>query len=85
MTLKDRESQEEMTLFHPAKKTARVRFSRKEKELVYSKKRTPVTLVAAEPDFKQFFRQDSTYLQGYINGYDPRLDLTPVLFICQMN
>ena len=74
MTLKDRESQEEMTLSFTLQKDGTCKIQQKgEEELVYSKERTPVTLVAAEPDFKQFFRQDSTYLQGYINGYDPRL------------
>ena len=74
MTLKDRESQEEMTLSFTPQKDGTCKIQQKgAEELVYSKERTPITQVAAEPDFKQFFRQDSTYLQGYINGYDPRL------------
>ena len=74
MTLKDRESQEEMTLSFTPQKDGTCKVQQKgAEELVYSKERTPITQVAAEPDFKQFFRQDSTYLQGYINGYDPRL------------
>ena len=60
MTLKDRESQEEMTLSFTPQKTARKIQQKGAEELVYSKERTPITQVAAEPDFKQFFRQDST-------------------------
>lgn len=74
MTLKDKQSHHEVTLsFTPQKDgTCKIQ-SKGAEESMYSKERTPVTFVAAEADFQQFFHQDSTYLQGYIDGYDPRL------------
>lgn len=74
MTLKDKQSHQELTLTFTPQKDGTCKIQRKgAEELVYSKERTPVTLVDAEDDFQQFFHQDSTYLQGYIDGYDPRL------------
>lgn len=74
MTLKDKQSHQEVTLTFTPQKDGTCKIQRKgAEELVYSKERTPVTHVAAEADFQQFFHQDSTYLQGYIDGYDPRL------------
>lgn len=74
MTLKDKQSHQEVVLTFTPQKDGTCKIQRKgAEELVYSKERTPVTLVDAEDDFQQFFHQDSTYLQGYIDGYDPRL------------
>lgn len=74
MTLKEKQSHQEVTLAFTPQKDGTCKIQRKGGEIfVYSKERTPVTFVAAETDFQQFFRQDSTYLQGYIDGYDPRL------------
>ena len=51
MTLKDRESQEEMTLSFTPQKDGTCKIQQKgAEELVYSKERTPITQVAAEPD-----------------------------------
>lgn len=74
MTLKDKQSHQELTITFTPQKDGTCKIQRKgAEELVYTKERTPVTLVDAEADFQQFFHQDSTYLQGYIDGYDPRL------------
>ena len=74
MALKDKQSHEEITLSFTPQKDGTCKIQQKgTEEIVYSKERTPVTLVNAEDDFQQFFRQDSAYLQGYIDGYDPRL------------
>lgn len=74
MALKDKQSHEEIALSFTPQKDGTCKIQQKgTEEIVYSKERTPVTLVNAENDFQQFFRQDSAYLQGYIDGYDPRL------------
>ena len=74
MALKDKQSHEEIALSFTPQKDGTCKIQQKgTEEIVYSKERTPVTLVNAEDDFQQFFRQDSAYLQGYIDGYDPRL------------
>ena len=74
MALKDKQSHEEIALSFTPQKDGTCKIQQKgTEEIVYSKERTPVTLVNVEDDFQQFFRQDSAYLQGYIDGYDPRL------------
>ena len=40
---------------------------------LFTRQKSPVFGCIAEKDFTQFFRKDTAYLQGYINGYDPRL------------
>lgn len=42
-------------------------------EYEYTQQSTPKKAVASEKDFQQFFHNDTTYIQGYIDGYDPRL------------
>lgn len=73
-TVRDRQTGQRLTLtFAPQKDGTCKIHSEGSQEAVYSKERTPVTQVAAEDDFQQFFRPDSACLQGYIDGYDPRL------------
>ena len=53
MTLKDRESQEEMTLSFTLQKDGTCKIQQKgEEELVYSKERTPVTLISSNSSAK---------------------------------
>lgn len=74
LTLKNKQNHQIVTLSFTLQKDGTAKIQRKgAEELVCSKERTPVTLVSAEADFQQFFHPDSAYLQGYINGYDPRL------------
>lgn len=40
---------------------------------LYTKQKSAIQACTAEKDFTQFFRKDTSYIQGYINGYDPRL------------
>ena len=42
-------------------------------ECLYTRQKSNLTTVAVEPDFKDFFHKDTAYIQGYIDGYDPRL------------
>lgn len=42
-------------------------------EYTRQKNTADINLIIPEKDFKPFFREDSTCIQGYINGYDPRL------------
>ena len=42
-------------------------------EYLYTKQKSKHKAIAADPDFKDFFRQDTAFFQGYIEGYDPRL------------
>ena len=44
-------------------------------EFMYTKQHNTSSAVAAEPDFKDFFRKDTAYIQGFIDGYDLRLGL----------
>lgn len=39
----------------------------------YTRQCSPIKAMAPDEDFQQFFRRDTTYLQGYIDGYDRRL------------
>lgn len=39
---------------------------------LYTKQKNPIQSFAPEADYQPFFRRDTTYLQGYIDGYDPR-------------
>lgn len=40
----------------------------------YTRQKNAEIGITAEDDFKEFFRKDTAYLQGYIDGYDPRLE-----------
>lgn len=42
-------------------------------ESSYTKKRADIQTIAPDAGYQQFFRRDTAYLQGYIDGYDPRL------------
>lgn len=44
-----------------------------ENEYLYTRQKSNQKAITAEPDFKDFFRQDTAFFQGYIEGYDPRL------------
>lgn len=41
-------------------------------ESLYTKKRADIQAIAPDAGFQNFFRKDTAYLQGYIDGYDPR-------------
>ncbi|MDD3036300.1 thioredoxin-like domain-containing protein [Bacteroides sp.] len=42
-------------------------------EYEYTQQSIPAKAAASKKDFQQFFHSDTTYIQGYIDGYDPRL------------
>lgn len=42
-------------------------------ESLYTKRRGDIQTIAPDAGFQQFFRRDTACLQGYIDGYDPRL------------
>lgn len=42
-------------------------------EGLYTKQKSPAKAITSDAGFQNFFRRDTTYLQGYIDGYDPRL------------
>ncbi len=74
LTVKDKQTGETTTLLLTPQKngTCKIRTD-KATEQVYSRQRMPAKTIAAEADFQQFFRTDTACLQGYIDGYDPRL------------
>lgn len=74
LTVKDKKNNELATLsFAPQKDgTCKIQSNGSE-ETLCTRQRTPATVIAPELDFQDFFRRDSACLQGYINGYDPRL------------
>lgn len=43
------------------------------KAKTYTQQKSPMKAMAPDAGFEQFLRRDTAYLQGYINGYDPRL------------
>lgn len=43
------------------------------KAKVYTQQKSPMKAMAPDAGFQQFLRRDTAHLQGYINGYDPRL------------
>lgn len=42
-------------------------------ELLYTRQKGAISILEPDNGFQQFFQKDTTYLQGYIDGYDPRL------------
>lgn len=44
-----------------------------EKKLRYVRQDNPTEAITPEADFSTFFRKDTAFLQGYIDGYDPCL------------
>ena len=42
-------------------------------ELLYTRQKGAISTIEPDNGFQQFFHKDTTYLQGYIDGYDPRL------------
>lgn len=43
-------------------------------EALYTKEGSTKPLMTTEPDFKEFIRKDTAYIQGYIDRYDPQID-----------
>lgn len=42
-------------------------------ELLYTRQKGAISTIEPDNGFQQFFQKDTAYLQGYIDGYDPRL------------
>lgn len=42
-------------------------------ELLYTRQKGAISTIEPDNGFQQFFHKDTAYLQGYIDGYDPRL------------
>lgn len=75
LTLKDKRDGSRSTLWLTPQKDGNCLFRTNDgDESVFVRQRSDNSVVV-EPDngFQTFFRTDTAYLQGYINGYDPRL------------
>lgn len=74
ITVKDKQNGSIHTLLATPQKDGNCKIQvNGEKDRLYTRQRESIKTIAADAGFQQFFRRDTTYLQGYIAGYDPRL------------
>lgn len=73
MTVKDKLNGDISTLLFNIQKDGNCKIQMNGAETaLYTQQKSPTKNIAPEGDYQPFFRQDTTYLQGYIDGYDPR-------------
>lgn len=75
LTLRDRQSGETTTLQLNVRKNGTLRMMKDGKRRELTRDARPAEVIA-DNGYDQFFRADTATLQGFINGYDPRLGFT---------
>lgn len=74
ITVKDKQNGDIATLLLSPQKDGNCKILVNGKnEYLYTKQKEPAKTITSDAGFQNFFRRDTTYLQGYIDGYDPRL------------
>ena len=74
MVVKDKKNGNTRTLLISPKKDGSCQIQVDETSRgIYTKQLRPSRTIAADTGYSDFFHTDTTYLQGYINGYDSRL------------
>ena len=82
LTLKDEQGNLQDLILSPQKNGDCFIQKKGADKLLFSKKTNDIRKEKPEPDFTQFFRPDSVHLQGYIQGYDPRLGFeTAIIYL----
>ena len=71
MTVKDKQNGTIRTLLITPQKSGNCII--KTDELSYTRQKAAISTIEPDNGFQQFFRKDTACLQGYIDGYDPRL------------
>lgn len=74
VTVKDKQNGDISTLLMiPQKDGSCIIKTDKANESLYTRQREAISSIEPDNGFQQFFHKDTAYLQGYIDGYDPRL------------
>lgn len=80
MVVKDKKNGEVSTLLLTTQKDGNCQIQADGAEAdMCTRQLNPVRTIAADKGYGDFFRTDSACLQGYINGYDPRLNFQTAL------
>lgn len=75
MTVNDKQNGNTATLTLVPQKNGNLLISLNgESERTYTRQKSTLPVIAPEEDFTEFLKKDTAYLQGYIDGYDPRLN-----------
>ena len=86
MTVKDKQNGTIRTLLITPQKSGNCIIKTDQtNELSYTRQKAAISTIEPDNGFQQFFRKDTACLQGYIDGYDPRLGFETGLVIYQMN
>ena len=74
MTVKDKQNGTIRTLLITPQKSGNCIIKTDQtNELSYTRQKAAISTIEPDNGFQQFFRKDTACLQGYIDGYDPRL------------
>lgn len=74
MTVKDKQNGDISTLLFSTQKDGNCKIQMNGADAsLYTQPKNTIKSITPEGDYQSFFRQDTACLQGYINGYDPRL------------
>ena len=74
MTVKDKQNGTIRTLLITPQKSGNcIIKTAQTNELSYTRQKAAISTIEPDNGFQQFFRKDTACLQGYIDGYDPRL------------
>ncbi len=74
ITVKDKQNGDISTLLITPQKNGNCAIKTdRANELLYTRQKGVISTIEPDNGFQQFFHKDTTYLQGYIDGYDPRL------------
>lgn len=83
LTVREKHGTETLTLLFskPDKGKCQIQAG-KGKRAKFTQYSVPAKAVDAEPDFEDFFRKDTAYLQGYLDGYTPNMGFeTGIVYI----